>query len=144
MSYRVLDKVTISGGHIRHALGYPGKVDTWSHLIGYVAQVLPAGAFDDSLTAYWNHISGKFDLSTPPNVYLGDEVGIALYGENTGSAWQSMYMSISIFSPSGKEYFTSSVAHDVYPGAVMEFDATEIANEAGGWTAEATLYGEVI
>ncbi|GAH87148.1 unnamed protein product, partial [marine sediment metagenome] len=80
---------------------------TWGAISA--GEVTPEGAFNDELTSYWNHVTGKFDLATPPNVDLGDEVGVVLYGQNQGSELQRMYMSISIFSPSGVEYFTSSV-----------------------------------
>lgn len=142
--YRILDSVSISRDGITHIAGDP-MLDTWAkRKIGTVSEELPLGAFDDALASFWNPVSGRFDLASPPNVDLGDEVGVALYGENTGSETQSMYMSISIFSPSGTEYFNSSVARDVYPGAYIPFYATQIADKAGEWTAKATLYGEVI
>jgi len=141
--YRVLDKITITRQGISHEpIG--AKLDTWGNPIANVSEITPSGAFNDALTSYWNNATGNFDLAAPPAVNLGDEVGVALYGENTGSDSQRMYMSISIYSPSGKEYFISSVERVVYPGSYIPFYATEVAHEAGNWTAEATLYGEVI
>jgi len=144
--YRVLDKINITRRGISHepiGINIGDKLDTWGNPIARVSEIIPLGAFNDSLTSYWNNATGKFDLAAPPAVNLGDVVGVALYGENTGSVNQRMYMSISIYSPSGKEYFTSSVEQVAYPGSYIPFFTDEVANEVGDWTAEATLYGEV-
>lgn len=121
-------------------------VDQWSgsKIIATISEE-PAvgGRFDDAKTLFWNQAAGLFNLSRPPTVMPGGELGITLYGENTSLMDQTMYIAIRLKNPQGIVVKTYSTTPRICtPGSYLWGDCVTVCDITGDWTAEGELYGE--
>jgi len=101
------------------------------------------GEFHDEMMRFWNQAAGLFDLSSPPTVKLGSELGVALYGENTGLINQTMYITIRLKDPQGLVVKTYSTTPRICsPGSYLFGGSLTVCDIIGDWTAQGELYGE--
>lgn len=123
-------------------------VDQWSgsKIIATISEEIPPsllGRFHDEETRFWNEAAGLFNLFSPPTVELDSELGVTLYGENTGLVNQTMYITIRVKDPEDMIVKTDSTTPRICtPGSYLWGGSIVSCDIIGDWTAEGELYGE--
>lgn len=137
-----LDRIVIGAGGARHVGANP-QLDTWSGKVGNVRTPAADGELQILDHPYWNEATQVCDLSSPPTVDVGGELGYAIGWVNTGLADQIMWVLMTIKDPTGAVKKTCESPHAVEsPGFGYWHTCHAACDVPGDWTIECILYGE--
>lgn len=120
------------------------EVDRKIVTITVVAAPVPSGAIAG--ITYWDPNAGLWSMSPPVGAKVGQQIGVAVYGQNTATFNENLRLDNQVTSPDGSKgaVATGQVVGPVAPGGAASWSILFPAQAVGAYKIELILYAELV